>query len=428
MKTFIYKLVSRCATGAIVLMALLSLSTQKVEAATPTLTITNAGNNQVRIEVNGDVYSSVFLYFYNPPNSGSIQSAGNIGTTNSSGYFTTTVSNTAYGIPVGTNVFVNVNNQQSSSVLWPTITGGNIYLSQTNVWTNVNQNTTVTVSGGTGTYYISSNSNSNVATASISGSVITIYGVNSGNTTLTICSASSGTSCTSLYVNVGGGYYGGQYVSLNPSSVNVQAGQNQSVSISGSGSYYLSGSSNSGIASVTINGSTLNVYGIANGSTSFTVCSQTNNGSCATLYVTVYTSYNNGYYNNYYNGNSYNNMCYSNGNYYNCNNYNNYSGNYYQPPVVYQQPVVYTQPVITQTYGRPVAGVYLNQIPSTGIKIDLKLVLFVVGLALWSLFIANIFVSKSKKSVVTAQNTLNSGKNKAHQFKIEQMRKKGLLR
>ncbi|MES3005835.1 MAG: hypothetical protein V4664_02715 [Patescibacteria group bacterium] len=305
---------------------------QIAQAATPVLTFSNAGNSQVRIDVTGDVNSSVQLYFYNPPNSGNIQSAGIIGTTNSSGYFTTIVSNTAYGIPVGTSVFVNVNNQQSSGVAWPTITGGNVYLGQTNIYLNVNQSGTVTISGGTGTYYISTNSNSNVATASINGSVLTVNGINNGNTTFTVCSASTASSCATLYVSVGGGSYNNnQSVYFDPTTVSVQAGQTQSVIVYGSGSYYLSNNSNTSVVSVTISGSNLNVYGITNGSATLTVCSQTSNSSCGSLYVTVYSSYNNycSYncypYNNYpinYNNSYYPYPSTNNYYYYNYTNYN----------------------------------------------------------------------------------------------------------
>lgn len=46
--------------------ALFSLSTQVAEAASPVLTLTNAGNNQVRIEVTGDVNSSGSVVFLQP--------------------------------------------------------------------------------------------------------------------------------------------------------------------------------------------------------------------------------------------------------------------------------------------------------------------------------------------------------------------------
>ncbi len=267
----------------------------------------------MRIEVTGDINVPVQLYYYNSINSGSINNVGSIGTTNSSGYFTTTVAQNAYGINPGTSVFVNVNNQQSASQTWPTITGGNVYLSQSNVSVNTGQNITVSISGGTGTYYVSSNSNSNIASYSINGSSLIVNGLNYGNTTLTVCSAVAGASCATLYVSVYGGNNnnGSSGISFSQNNLNVQAGQTQSVSIYGTaGSYYISGNSASGIASAMISGSTLTISGIGNGSATFTVCSQNSNATCGSLYVTVYSSYNNG---NTYNPCTYN--CYPNNNY-----------------------------------------------------------------------------------------------------------------
>jgi hypothetical protein len=61
----------------------------------------------------------------------------------------------------------------------------------------------------------------------------------------------------------------------------------------GNGTYYISNSSNSGIASANISGSTVNVYGYnTTGNSTFTVCSYNNSG-CATLYVSVQANYNN---------------------------------------------------------------------------------------------------------------------------------------
>lgn len=407
MKNLLGKLV---VLGAFLIAA---FSAQTAEAATPILTLSNAGNSQVRIDVTGDVNSSVQLYFYNPPNSGSIQSAGVIGTTNSSGYFTTTVSNTAYGIQSGTGVFVNVNNQQSSSVSWPTITGGNVFLSQSNLSLYAGQTSSVTISGGTGTYYMSSNSNSNVASISINGSVATVTAINGGSTTFTICSASAGSSCATLYVTVNGGtFYGGQSITFSPTSVNVQVGQVQSVNVYGAGSFYLSNNSNPGVASVTISGNTLNVSGLANGSATITICSQVSNSSCGTLYVTAYSSYDS----NFYPGTTYN-------------PYNYYGGQqqptFYYTATTYTQPVVYTQPTVVraQDYGAPVSGVYLNQIPATGLKFNLKVLLFILGIFIWSFAIAY-FIINLNRTPFSFASTGNRNMTKAEQFKHKQMFKK----
>jgi hypothetical protein len=83
---------------------------------------------------------------------------------------------------------------------------GNIVLSQTSLGLNVGQSATVNVSGNGGYgYYISQNSNPGVVSASFNGSVISIYAIANGNSTLQICQNSAG-SCQSLYITVGSGY------------------------------------------------------------------------------------------------------------------------------------------------------------------------------------------------------------------------------
>lgn len=83
---------------------------------------------------------------------------------------------------------------------------GNIILSQTSLGLNVGQSATVNVSGNGGYgYYISQNSNPGVVSASFNGSVISIYAIANGNSTLQICQNSAG-SCQSLYITVGSGY------------------------------------------------------------------------------------------------------------------------------------------------------------------------------------------------------------------------------
>ncbi len=163
---------------------------------------------------------------------------------------------------------------------------------------NVGQSSSAYVSIGSyiysGSYYISSNSNSNVATASISGSTVNVYGNQVGSTTISICQSGGSSSCVSLYVTVGGGSsYGNIYFS--PSSLSLNAGQNSTVTIynnggSSYGNYYISSNSNSGVASASISGNVLYVSAITNGTTNVSVC-QSGYSGCATLYVTVSGAY-----------------------------------------------------------------------------------------------------------------------------------------
>lgn len=384
---------------------------QIAQAATPTLAFAQAGINNIQISVNGDPNHVVNLFYYQIGSSIS-NSVGSIGTTNSSGFFSNTLNTGAYNIPAGASVYVVVNGQQSSTATWPSITGGSIYLSQSNVVMNQGQSTSVSISGGSGNnYYINSNSNSTVVGASISGSVLTLNALTTGYVNINVCSLGTITTCAPLAVTVnsswGGNNSGSIY--LSPSSITVAPGQTQTVYINNnSGSYfnqgyYISNNPGSQFFSASISGNTVVVYGNNPGSATVNICTQYSGTSCASLYVTVSGNYYNGNYNNYngYNG------------------YNYYNGGYtYSYPTTYTNPVTYTYPATTYTsgssVGSSVSGVFLSQVPSTGISFGLKMTLFTLGLLLWSMFAAFMIARKKELS-------------KAEIFKLANMKKKGLV-
>jgi hypothetical protein len=67
--------------------------------------------------------------------------------------------------------------------------------------------------------------------------------------------------------------------------------------------------------------------------------------------------------------------------------------------------------------GTPVSGVFLSQVPATGIGFGFKMTLFSVGLVLWSLFAAYM-ISRKKNGALA---------NKVHAFKLANMQKKGII-
>ena len=67
--------------------------------------------------------------------------------------------------------------------------------------------------------------------------------------------------------------------------------------------------------------------------------------------------------------------------------------------------------------GTPVSGVFLSQVPATGIGFGFKMTLFSVGLVLWSLFAAYM-ISRKKNGALA---------NKIHAFKLANMQKKGII-
>ena len=70
-----------------------------------------------------------------------------------------------------------------------------------------------------------------------------------------------------------------------------------------------------------------------------------------------------------------------------------------------------------QNLGTPVSGVFLSQVPATGVGFGFKMTLFSVGLVLWSLFAAYM-ISRKKNGALA---------NKVNAFKLANMQKKGIV-
>jgi hypothetical protein len=311
----------------------LTFSTCRVEAATPTLSLFATGSgDSVTISVTGDSNSNVIFYYSTTTGSG-LQNRI-IGSTNMYGNFSAVISTSSYGITPGNSVYVIVNNQQSSSLIWPnsSSSSSSLSLSQTSVSLAVGQTSTITAYNTSyyGGLYISSNSNSNVATATISGNTISIYGVSVGSSTVAICQSSGTNYCSNVYVTVGGTYIYNNYpynntypyISTNSQGFNVSnldLSVGNSVTMSGPNSVgvYASSNSNPGVASVeyssssyalgcstgsqyntltgqpcyvsTVNNNTVTVVitALSIGSDTITLCQNNSSGICSTIYVNV---------------------------------------------------------------------------------------------------------------------------------------------
>ncbi|MDR3558200.1 MAG: hypothetical protein P4L61_01580 [Candidatus Pacebacteria bacterium] len=329
-------------------------------AITPTISLSSINNGQVQMNVTGDPNAPIYLYYYNQYPSSAPQSAGVIGYTLTNQYFSTTISNGQYNIQPGSYVYVMIDGAMSQTAAWPVYSGSGSYnygsaitFSQNNVSLAQNQTVNVTLYGGTGTYYISQNSS--LVTAYISGNSLALTGVTAGSASLSICSNSG--SCGSLYVTVtsSSGGYGYNYsttypsttypyssyptystypaISLSQGTVALNANQQQSIGIYGSGQgYFVYSNSNPNVVTANVSGNSLLVSGIQPGASSMMICESVGS-SCTTLYVTVITqpvvSYN-----------------------YNPTTYYSPAPTYYTPP----QPI---QPV-TYTYLLPVTRFFSN--------------------------------------------------------------------
>ncbi len=170
-------------------------------------------------------------------------------------------------------------------------------LNQTSVSLSVGQSYTVYATNVVSNLYLTSNSVPSVASVSIVGNNINIYGSMAGSTVATLCDSTS--ACNTLYITVGNNGSTGT-LSLSQTSVSLTTGQTTVVTAyntyGSSAVLYVSSNSNSSVATATASGNTISIYGSSVGSSNITVC-QSYNISCATIYVTV-----SGYgYNNYTN-------------------------------------------------------------------------------------------------------------------------------
>jgi hypothetical protein len=71
--------------------------------------------------------------------------------------------------------------------------------------------------------------------------------------------------------------------------------------------------------------------------------------------------------------------------------------------------------------GTPISGIYLNEVPATGIDFNIKVGLYMLGLILWSAFVGFMIVEKRKAKLALAN------RGRIEDFKQENLRKKGLL-
>jgi Putative peptidoglycan binding domain len=270
--------------GGTAMTALTLIAAPFVHAATPTLSLSNVGGDSVQMTVSADPNASV-MFYYNIGSSSGMQ-VTTLGTTNSSGGFSMTVSSASYSINSGSSVYVIVNGQQSSMQSWPyTAATGMPTLSQSSVTIGLGQTTTITSQGNGTAVYMISNSNPSIATVQTNGSTqITATGNQTGVTTASICYVGTASNCASLYITVQASSVQG--LSFSQNNISVASGQNTTVSLSGgSGSYNITNNSNPAAVSLGLTGNIISVYGVATGSSNVTVCDSSK--TCATLYVSV---------------------------------------------------------------------------------------------------------------------------------------------
>lgn len=165
-----------------------------------------------------------------------------------------------------------------------TSSGGALALSQYTASLLVGQVLSITVSGGLTPYSLGYNQGT-IYQGSLNGNILTLSGIASGSGTLDVCSAGSNCVELNVIVNSSGS---GTPISFSPSSASVAIDGTTAVSIIGSGGYYVSNSTNSSLASVTINGAVATITGLQSGSENVSICESS--GQCGILFVSVGTT------------------------------------------------------------------------------------------------------------------------------------------
>lgn len=265
------------------------LQTAVASAATPTMSLSNTEGDNVQVDVRGDATSGVLLFYQNSSGASYLRS---IGTTNTSGSFSTTISTASYDILPGSSVYVKVNNQQSTTMAWPysvTTNGGAITLSKTGLILSVGNNASLTVNNvGSSKLYLLNNSNPQIANINLSGNQATIYANTYGQTVATICVLGTTSNCASTYVTVQNS--GAKELTLSQSNLTIAYGQSSQVLILNStGNYTILNNSNPNVITASLNNQTITLTASNNGgSAAITVCSN-DMSACGIINATVGT-------------------------------------------------------------------------------------------------------------------------------------------
>jgi len=160
-------------------------------------------------------------------------------------------------------------------------TTGSLLLSQSSVSILAGQSTAITISGGS-TPYNFSTSSTNIFSGSISGNILTVYGVNVGSGTANVCAS---TGCVTLSITIGSTSSSVNPPTLSKNNILLNSGEQTVVYISGTGSYYVANNTNTNAATVLISASAATVYANNAGAANISICQS--GGQCVTLYVTV---------------------------------------------------------------------------------------------------------------------------------------------
>jgi hypothetical protein len=157
-----------------------------------------------------------------------------------------------------------------------------VSLSQSALSILAGQATSITIYGGSTPYNISSLNSGNIFSSNISGNILTIYGVNQGSVTASVC-ASVG--CADLSITVGSVTSTVNPPSFSQNNILLNVEQQATVNISGNSGYYIANNSAPTLVSASVSGDSVIVTALLAGTSNITICQ--NGGQCSALYITV---------------------------------------------------------------------------------------------------------------------------------------------
>ena len=161
-----------------------------------------------------------------------------------------------------------------------------VSFSQSSPTVQIGQSINVSIYGPSGSlFYVSSNSSPSIVQPNLSGGTLTLLGITSGTSTISICAATNNCGILTVTVSYNSSTNGNTHPTLSQDTLTLNVGQAQTITISGGSMPYNIVSSSSNFFQPVLNNNLLTITGISIGSSAMNVCSYS--GGCSTLSVNV---------------------------------------------------------------------------------------------------------------------------------------------
>lgn len=268
------------------LISALFLASSNAHAAAPVFSLAFTSADAVQLRIQGDPRSAMKLQY---TSGDGLDRTLALGTTDSDGFLSTTVSTSGNGIVPNSLVQVLsvATNSLSPARRWPFFGSTNIAFSASSVTVPVGQNTSIPITNPLSSpLMLKSNTNASAVAAAIRYGQLDVSALGNGLATLTVC-VSDGTDCHDLAVTAGTGSPNGEgSLALSQTAPVLVAGHVASIYISGPGAnYYLSSNSAPSIAQASVSQNLITISATSPGTTRMEACSPAN--ACSAFTVSV---------------------------------------------------------------------------------------------------------------------------------------------